>query len=247
MEELFLGGVLAGEELDVIDQQRIDLLELLFELRHGLVGQGFHHRVEELLGAQVQHAHARVVGAHEIAGGVHQMGFAQAGASVKQQRVVGLARILGDLQGHGVAHLVAFADHEVVEGVMTVDIALEIGLDRLFGGCFGRRRRFRTGPDLDAYGQIRAGIVFGQLLDAGQVVFAHLIDHEGVRSQQLQLVAVPAGLQGLQPGMDIFRRIFLLQALQTLRPNVHAGLNLLWITHSVDQSSVLPRVLPSAM
>jgi hypothetical protein len=78
-------------------------------------------------------------------------------------------------------------------------------------------------------------------------MFTHLVDHERIRRKQLQFITVSAGLKGLQPGVDIFRWIFLLQALQTLRPNVHAGLNLLWITHSVDQSSLLPQVLPSVL
>ena len=49
VEELFLRAVLAGEELDVVDQQRVDLLELALELVHRLVLQRLHHRAEELL------------------------------------------------------------------------------------------------------------------------------------------------------------------------------------------------------
>ena len=99
VEELFLGAVLAGEELDVVDQQRVDLLELALERVHRLVLQRLHHRAEELLGAQVHHPHGRVGRAHRVAGGEHQVGLAQAGAAVQQQRVVGaVAGLLRGLQ-----------------------------------------------------------------------------------------------------------------------------------------------------
>jgi len=69
VEELLLRAVLAGEELDVVDQQRLDLLELALELVHRLVLQRLHHRAEELLRAQVEHAHAGIGRAHGVAGG----------------------------------------------------------------------------------------------------------------------------------------------------------------------------------
>jgi hypothetical protein len=49
VEELLLGAVLAGEELDVVDQQRVDLLELALELVGGLLLQGPEEGVVELL------------------------------------------------------------------------------------------------------------------------------------------------------------------------------------------------------
>src|SRR3546814_2051112 len=67
VEELLLGAVLAGEELDVVDQQRTDLLELALEDVHRLVLQRLHHCDEELRAAHVQHPHAGVVAAHLVA------------------------------------------------------------------------------------------------------------------------------------------------------------------------------------
>src|SRR3546814_2608951 len=77
MEEFFLRGVLAGEELDVVDEQRVDRAEAQLELVHALGAQGLDHRTDELLRTQVQHLAVRVVLAHQVAGGVHQVGLAQ--------------------------------------------------------------------------------------------------------------------------------------------------------------------------
>ena len=107
MEELFLGGVLAGEKLDVIDQQRIDRAEATLELIHVLGAQGIDHAADKLLGAQVKHLAGGIVLAHQVAGGVHQVGLAQAGAAIQQQGVEGTPRIGGDLDGGGLAQFVA--------------------------------------------------------------------------------------------------------------------------------------------
>jgi hypothetical protein len=66
-----------------------------------------------------------VVGAHQVAGGVHQVRLAQAGAAVQQQRVVVAARVQRDLQRRRAAELVAAALDEVVEGVVLVEVAVE--------------------------------------------------------------------------------------------------------------------------
>src|SRR3546814_8151267 len=48
MEEFFLRGVLAGEELDVVDEQRVDRAEAQLELVHALGAQGLDHRTDEI-------------------------------------------------------------------------------------------------------------------------------------------------------------------------------------------------------
>ena len=47
---------------------------------------------------------------------MHQMGLAQTDAAVDEQRVVGLARVAGDLNGGRLGELVALALDEAVEG-----------------------------------------------------------------------------------------------------------------------------------
>ncbi len=51
-----------------------------------------------------------------MANSLHQMRLAQARAAVDEQRVVGLARILGHLHGRGLGKVVALAFDEQVEG-----------------------------------------------------------------------------------------------------------------------------------
>jgi hypothetical protein len=117
---------LPAKKLDVVDQQRVDLLELALEAVHRLILQRLHHRAEELLGAQVHHPRGRIGRAHRHCRRQHQVGLAQAGAAVQQQRVVGaVAGLLHRLQRGGAAELVAAALDEVVEGVMVVEVALE--------------------------------------------------------------------------------------------------------------------------
>ena len=49
VEELFLRALLAGEELDVVDQQRIERAIRLLELVDGVVLQRLHHIADEAL------------------------------------------------------------------------------------------------------------------------------------------------------------------------------------------------------
>ena len=95
MEEFFLGAILAGKELDVVDQQRVDFLEVPLELISRFFLKRTEKRAVEIVGTQVQHFGCRIEPAHFIAGGKHQMRLAQAGGAIQQQRVVAtLARLL---------------------------------------------------------------------------------------------------------------------------------------------------------
>ncbi|MNS72214.1 hypothetical protein D3C72_1056160 [compost metagenome] len=222
MEELFLGAVLACEELDVIDQQRVDLLELALELIHGLFLQGPDHGAEELLRTQVQHLRARIGLTHRVAGGEHQVGLAQAGAPVQQQRIVrAVARLLRRLECCGQTQLVAAAFDEVGEGVVVVQVAGErdLRLHRRLRRMAGNRRDLRVhGPRARAdfkKNVAETGKVGDQLADPRQVQFAHLIDNEGIRCIQHQAVSAQIGLQRLQPGVNILGRELRLESLET--------------------------------
>ena len=76
--------------------------------------------VGELLGVHVADPDVRVEAARVVADGVQQVGLAQPGVAVDEQRVVGLGRRLGDGDGGGVGEPVAGADDEGVEGVLRV-------------------------------------------------------------------------------------------------------------------------------
>ena len=121
VEELFLRPLLVGDELDVVDEQQVDppvagaeLVDLaLLDRGDELVG--------ELLAGRVDDALARELGDDLVADGVHQVGLAEAHAAVQEERVVGVARALGDRQAGRVREAVGRPDDEVRERVARVD------------------------------------------------------------------------------------------------------------------------------
>ena len=113
MEELLLGRFLAFQEVDVVHQEQIDVVAVaLAELRHGAPGDALDHLVDELLGAHVQHPGVRAAPEHGVGDGLHQVGLAQPGGAVDEERVVGLAGGLDSGVGGGGGELVRLADDE---------------------------------------------------------------------------------------------------------------------------------------
>ena len=120
VEELLLGPGLGREELDVVDEQdvgvaiaRLEAVDVAGAKRgEELVGEGLDRRVAD--------GEAGAVGADVVADRVQEMGLADAGRAVEEERVVGLPGQLGDGQRGGVGEAVAVADHELVEGVLRV-------------------------------------------------------------------------------------------------------------------------------
>src|SRR5206468_10484065 len=68
----------------------------------------------------VAHDDVGQVLADVVADGVEEVGLAEAGVAVDEQRVVGLGRLLGHGQGGGVGEAVRLPDHEVLERVRRV-------------------------------------------------------------------------------------------------------------------------------
>ena len=91
MEELFLRAVLAGQELDVVDEEDVDGAVLVSELAHLRGLDGGDDLVHEVLRGQVDDAFFGKARPHVVADGVHQMGLAQPHAAVQEERVVALA------------------------------------------------------------------------------------------------------------------------------------------------------------
>jgi hypothetical protein len=64
----------------------------------------------------VAHHLVRILADDGVADGVDQVGLAEAGAAVDEQRVVGTTRIVGDLDGRCPGQIVGLADNQIVEG-----------------------------------------------------------------------------------------------------------------------------------
>ncbi len=89
MEELLLGALLVGQELDVVDQQHVDRAIALAKPRHAVEPQRADEVVDELLGRQVHQLELGPAAQELVADGVQQMGLAESDAAVEEERVVG--------------------------------------------------------------------------------------------------------------------------------------------------------------
>ena len=139
VEELLLGALLALQEVDVVHQQEVHVAPVPpLQLRRGAAVDALDDLVDELLGADEEHPGGRGPLDNGVGDGLHQVGLAQPGGAVDEERVVGLARRLG----HGVRRrgrqLVRLPDDEGVEGVALVE---RLGVPDVRP----RRRRFGGG------------------------------------------------------------------------------------------------------
>src|SRR5215469_5279923 len=93
MEEFFLGGVTAANELDVVDHQHIDRPELFLE-RHRVLESNRPDELEhELFGREVDDLAMRRACADMPCDRMHQMGLTQTDAAIKEERVERQLRI----------------------------------------------------------------------------------------------------------------------------------------------------------
>jgi len=112
VEEFLLRAVFAGEELDVVDEEDVDLAVAFAEPGEFAVLDGADVVVGELLGGDVENLEVLFVFLDEVADGLHQVGFAETDAAVEEERIVGARGGLGDGHGGGMGELVVHADDE---------------------------------------------------------------------------------------------------------------------------------------
>jgi hypothetical protein len=143
-----------------------------------------------------------------MADGVHEVGLAQADPAVQEQRVVRVARPLGDRQCRGVGQPVGRPDDEVGERVsaVQVDRVAARGADRDRGQLVARllgRRAGRVGDDeLDTD---RPADDAGQgLRDQGSVAVVEPVTGEAVGGRDPEQVLVDLLERGvLQPRLEV--------------------------------------------
>src|SRR5215831_11516371 len=124
VEELFLRSFLVLQELDVVDQQHVHVAVTAPEPVLLAVPDHVDEVVGELFRADIPHLDALVEALRVVPDGVQQVGLAQAGVAVDEQRVIRLRGRLGDRHRGGVREAVARADDERLEGVLGVEPGL---------------------------------------------------------------------------------------------------------------------------
>ena len=122
VEELLLRALLVLQELDVVDQQDVDVAVARAELLLPVVTDRVDEFVRELLGVHVADPQLRMHLRGVVGDRVQQVGLAETGVAVDEQRVVGTARRFGDGDGSRMRKAVAVADHERLEGVALVQL-----------------------------------------------------------------------------------------------------------------------------
>ena len=118
MEHLLLGGVPPGDELHVVHEEHVcravlgpELLVLPGpDVPDELIGKVLTSDIDDLI--------VRVIFMDGVGDGIQQVGLAQAGLAVDEERVVVLCRMLGHSQGRCVGQLVGVAHHEALKGIL---------------------------------------------------------------------------------------------------------------------------------
>ena len=136
VEELFLGPQLLREELNVIDQKRIDGTIIVHEVLHRALLKRCHHILHEALGVQVNHGFSRTVPLDLVTDGLHEVGLSKPHPSVQKQRVIRLARILSHLLSCRLGHLIGPTHHKGLKGEIRVQV---VGTRRCAAPCLPRR------------------------------------------------------------------------------------------------------------
>ncbi len=127
VEKFLLNALLAGEELNVINQQHIGLPIFFAELHQLIFLNGGDVFVGKFLGGNIRNL-GRLLGAdHVLANSVQQVRLAKAGAAVEEERIVRFARLLRHRHRGGVGEAVVVAHHKRFKRVARVKHQVAIG------------------------------------------------------------------------------------------------------------------------
>ena len=115
MEELLLRLLLAGDELDIVHQQKIGAAVLCAQLLAAADLNGVDEIVREVVALDVHDLRFRVFRVHRAADGEKKVRFAETGVAVNEERVIEFAGIFRHGNGGGVGVFVRRPYDEVIE------------------------------------------------------------------------------------------------------------------------------------
>ena len=236
MEELLLGALLVGEELDVIDEQGIDAAVVTLELFNGVVLQRFHHVLNKPLGVHIDDFGIFFTLLDGIANGVQQVGFTQAGAAIEEQRVVSTTRIVRYLTGSRTRQLVGLTLDEILEGIVHVGVALVVRLGLGFSLAFPallqvihrRGTLYRRSGDSNRMGTIAYIKTQGGAVDPAEfvddavnpdeILVSYPVQNKAIRCIQGQSIVTQLRLKRPDPHAEFCRGQLILQPVKALLP-----------------------------
>ena len=177
-------GVEPGDELDVIHQEHLHAAVPLAQVEQAVRQGGVHHLPGERLALDGEDPDLRAVALQAAPDGVQQVGLAESGLAVDDERVVGGVLDPGGADGAGgvVGAAVAVPDHEFLEGVDFVRP----------GPGEARRPRF---PDLPSGFELNVEVGCGPVFGVLGVVSGFAPARGGLRRFRRRLVGV-----GRRPG-----------------------------------------------
>ena len=117
VEKFLLRGLLAGDELDIVNEEEVNVAVFHAEFLARALFDGFEQLICELIALYVGDLRAGIVLAYILADRKQQMRLAEAGVAVDKQRIVRAAGLVRDGDCGIVRKLVGVSDDEAIKGV----------------------------------------------------------------------------------------------------------------------------------
>ena len=133
VKKFFLGSLLTGNELDIVNEQTVDIPEFLSEFRHFIVADRVDQFIHEDFSRDVYDVQLRKKFQRFQPDGIQKVCLSQADAAVDEKRVVILGRLFGDRDGGSMGKLVGSAHDKTIKAVVCVQRGVGTRAGRSFG------------------------------------------------------------------------------------------------------------------
>jgi len=120
MEKLFLGTNLAGNKLNVINQQYVDSSEPGSKELHPFMTERINHFIHEFFCRAIAYIQLRGSCTDCMADGIEQMTFSQANAAVNKEGIIGISRVVSYCHCGCMCKLIARAAHKEIKGIFVI-------------------------------------------------------------------------------------------------------------------------------
>ncbi len=115
MEKLLLRALLAGDELDVVDEQDLSVAVFISKVLCCVCANRLHQIIGEGFGGDIEHAQSPSIGG--LADSVEKVGFAQPYTAIDKERIISASRRLRHSLGSGLSQAITRTDDKIVKRV----------------------------------------------------------------------------------------------------------------------------------